>query len=97
LDPETGSSSVGLMKGYMLEEFETGEVDDKGNPKKSHKLWDANAIEKIDDHTVRLNLKVPHVAIPEDLFHYTNSILDPEEGGFLGPARTAPAPSTWST
>ena len=81
LDPATGSSSVGLMKGYMLEEYDTGEKDDEGNAKMSTRLWDANAIEKVDDHTVRLNLKVPQVAIPEHMDHYTNAILDPEEGG----------------
>ena len=32
LDPKTGSSVLGLMKGFILEEFETGEKDDKGNP-----------------------------------------------------------------
>ncbi|MCG8359766.1 MAG: ABC transporter substrate-binding protein [Kiloniellales bacterium] len=81
LDPETGSSSVGLMKGYMLEEYDTGQKDDEGNAKMSTRLWDANAIEKLDDHTVRFNLKVPQVAIPEHLDHYTNAIIDPEENG----------------
>ncbi len=28
LDPKTGSSMVGLMKGFLLEEFETGDKDD---------------------------------------------------------------------
>ena len=84
LDPATGSSSIGLMKAYMLEEYDTGEKDDDGNAKMSTRLWDANAIEKVDDRTVRLNLKVPQVAIPEHLDHYTNSILDPEEGGKFG-------------
>src|SRR5581483_3225587 len=35
LDPKTGSSVLGLMKGFIMEEYETGEKDDKGNPKKS--------------------------------------------------------------
>jgi peptide/nickel transport system substrate-binding protein len=85
LDPATGSSSVGLMKGYMLEEYDTGEKDDEGNAKMSTRLWDANAIEKVDDRTVRFNLKVPQLAIPEHLDHYTNAIIDPEEGGTFGP------------
>src|SRR6059036_1418468 len=38
LDPKTGSSVLGLMKGFLLEEFETGEKDDKGNAKKSAQL-----------------------------------------------------------
>ncbi len=81
LDPATGSSSVGLMKGYMLEDYDTGEKDDEGKAKMSTRLWDANAIEKVDDHTVRFNLKVPQVAIPEHMDHYTNAIIDPEENG----------------
>ena len=39
----------------MLTEFDTGEKDENGAAKMSTKLWDANAIEKVDDHTVRLN------------------------------------------
>jgi peptide/nickel transport system substrate-binding protein len=81
LDPATGSSSVGLMKGYMLDEYDTGKKDKDGKAVMSTRLWDANAIEKVDDRTVRLNLKVPQLAIPEHLDHYTNMILDPAEGG----------------
>ena len=81
LDPTVGSSVLGLMKGYMLEEFDTGETDDDGNAKTSVRLWDANAIERVDDHTVRLNCKSPQVAVPEHLFHYPLPILDPEESG----------------
>ncbi|HEV8306759.1 MAG TPA: ABC transporter substrate-binding protein [Methylomirabilota bacterium] len=81
LDPKTGSSVLGLMKGFLLEEFETGEKDDKGNPKKSTRLWDANAVQKVDDFTVRLNGKTPQLAVPEWLFHYPLLILDPAENG----------------
>src|SRR3989442_1704464 len=81
LDPKTGSSVVGLMKGFLLEEFETGEKDDKGNAKKSTRLWDANAVQKVDAFTVRLNGKTPQLAIPEQLFHYPLLILDPAENG----------------
>jgi peptide/nickel transport system substrate-binding protein len=81
LDPANGSSSLGLMKSYMLEEFDSGEKNEDGSAKMSTRLWDANAIEKIDDHTVRLNLQLPQVAIPEHLFHYTSAITDPEENG----------------
>jgi len=81
LDPKTGSSVLGLFKGFILEEFETGEKDDKGNPKKSTRLWDANAIQKVDDFTVRMNGKTPQIAIPEWLFHYPLLILDPAENG----------------
>ena len=72
LDPATGSSVLGLMKGYIM--------DDAGE-----KVWDANAIERVDAHTVRLNLKVPQVALPEHLFHYPLPMLDPEENGVFQP------------
>ena len=85
LDPEVGSSVIGLMKGYMLEEYDTGQKDDDGNAKMSVRLWDSNAIEKIDDHTVRMNAKAPQLAVPEHLFHYPLLIIDPEENGFFGP------------
>src|SRR5436309_5160342 len=81
LDPKTGSSVLGLMKGFLLEEFETGEKDDKGNARKSTKLWDANAIQKVDPFTVKLNGKSAQLAVPEQLFHYPLLILDPAENG----------------
>jgi peptide/nickel transport system substrate-binding protein len=86
LDPETGSSTLGLMKSYMLNEVET---DDGGT---TTELWDANAIEKLDDHTVRLNLKEPQLAVPEHLFHYPNHMLDPAEGGQFGPGSNGTGP-----
>jgi peptide/nickel transport system substrate-binding protein len=81
LDPKTGSSVLGLMKGFLLEDVETGEKDDKGNPKKTARLWDAGAIQKVDDFTVRLNGKTAQLAVPEQLFHYPFLILDPAENG----------------
>ncbi|MBL8700751.1 MAG: ABC transporter substrate-binding protein [Alphaproteobacteria bacterium] len=80
LDPKTGSSVLGLMKAYILEDFDTGEKDAQGRPRMSSRLWDSRAIEKVDDFTVRLNLKVPQLAVPEHFFHYPFVILDPEEG-----------------
>ena len=71
LDPAIGSSMLGLMGSYMLD-------DEQKN------LWDANAVEKVDDKTVRLNLKLPQLTIPEHLFHYPLGILDPEDGGTYG-------------
>ena len=81
LDPKTGSSVLGLMKGFLIEDYDAGEKDDKGNPKKSSRLWDAGAIQKVDDFTVRLNGKTPQLAVPEQLFHYPFLILDPAENG----------------
>ncbi len=72
LDPATGSSVVGLMSGYMMNE--AGDA-----------LWDANAIEKVDDHTVRLNGRASQLAVPEHLFHYPFPIMHPSsEGKFPG-------------
>lgn len=83
LDPATGSSVLGLMDPFLVETYETGELDDKGNPKKASRLWDANAIEKIDDFTVRLNGKTGQIAVPEYLFHYPLVMMDPEQGGTM--------------
>ena len=71
LTPEAGSSVLGLMQGYMM--------NDEGTA-----LWDANAIEIVDDHTVRLNTRNPNVAIPEHLFHYPLLILNPADNGSFG-------------
>ncbi len=78
LDPAVGSSMIGLMKGYMLNEVKKDGED-------SVEIWDANAVEKVDDHTVRLNTKAAQLAVPEHLFHYPMHIIDPEEGGTFGP------------
>ena len=80
LDPKTGSSILGLMKSYMLTETPTGETKD-GKPVVNSALWDANAVETPDEHTLRLNLKVPQLAVPEHLFHYPFAMLDPADNG----------------
>ncbi len=82
LDAKTGSSTVGLLKGFILDEFETEEIDTKTNAKKkSTKLWDANAISKVDDFTVKIVGKSPNLGIPEAMFHYPVMMMDPEENG----------------
>jgi peptide/nickel transport system substrate-binding protein len=78
LDPKTGSSNLGLFDA-MLEE--TGEKDSKGNPVKR---MIKNAVQKVDDHTVRLNLKSPVLSIPENLYNYPTGIVHrnfEKEGG----------------
>ncbi|MEX2409606.1 MAG: ABC transporter substrate-binding protein, partial [Rhodovibrionaceae bacterium] len=77
LDPKTGSSGLGLMKSYLLNVVENGD-------EKTTEIWDANAIEVVDDKTFRLNLKQPQLAVPEHLFHYTMHMIDPEEDGVFG-------------
>ncbi len=84
LDPKVGSSVVGLMKGYLLKEVDTGTKDDAGNAVKTTELWDANAIQVKDPKTLILNLKEPQVAVPEHFFHYPFLILDPAENGAFG-------------
>ncbi len=71
LDPKTGSSVLGLMKSYMLNDEGTG-------------LWDANAVEVVNASTLRLNLKIPQLTVPEHMFHYPFAIIDPKEGGKFG-------------
>jgi peptide/nickel transport system substrate-binding protein len=85
LDPSVGSSVLGLMKGYMLKEVEE-------NGKKTTKLWDANAIEKVDDHTIRLNCQAPQVAVPEHFFHYPFAMLFPGDNGVFGPGAMGTGP-----
>ncbi|MFQ5783253.1 MAG: ABC transporter substrate-binding protein [Alphaproteobacteria bacterium] len=85
LDAETGSSVLGLMKAYMLNEVEK-------DGKKTTELWDANAIERVDSHTVRLNAKQPQLAVPEHFFHYPFPMLDPEENGIFEPGSNGTGP-----
>ncbi len=89
LDPKTGSSNLGLF-GAMLEE--TGDKDDKGNP---IKRMTKDAVQKVDDHTVQLNLNVPVLAIPENLYNYPTAIVHRDfekEGGDISknPVGTGP-------
>ncbi len=81
LDPNTGSSVLGLMKGYMLKDVDTGKKDDKGNAVMTTELWDANAIEKVDDHTFRLNAQAAQLAVPEHFFHYPFAMMHPSSNG----------------
>lgn len=84
LDAETGSSVVGLMQAYMLTTLDDGATQ----------LWADNAIEKVDDRTVRLNLKEPQIAVPEHFYHYPFLILDPAENGVFGVGSNGTGPFT---
>lgn len=78
LDPKTGSSNLGLFNA-MLEA--TGEKDSKGNP---IKRMTKNAVQKVDAHTVQLNLNSPVLSIPENLYNYPTAIVHrnfEKEGG----------------
>jgi peptide/nickel transport system substrate-binding protein len=89
LDPKTGSSNLGLFDA-MLED--TGEKDKNGKP---IKRMIKGAVEKVDQHTVRLNLKSPVLSIPENLYNYPTAIVHrnfEKEGGDLSknPVGTGP-------
>jgi len=82
LDPATGSSNIGLF-GSMVTE------------KDGKKSMTPGAVEKVDDHTVRLHLNRPELAIPENLYNYPTAIVHhrfSEEGGDLSknPVGTGP-------
>jgi len=93
LDPKVGSSNVGLFAS-MVEEVDTGKKDDNGNPVMGKRMTEG-AVEKIDDHTVRLNLNSAVLSIPENLYNYPTAIVHrrfDEEGGDLtkNPVGTGP-------
>ena len=94
LDPDPRARRfVGLMKGYMLKDVDTGKKDDKGNAVMTTELWDANAIEKVDDHTFRLNAQAAQLAVPEHFFHYpfADDASGARTANFPASARSAPA------
>ena len=93
LDPKTGSSNQGMF-GAMLEE--TGAKDKKGNP---IKRMIKNAVEKVDNHTVRLNLATPVLSIPENLYNYPAAIVHrnfEKEGGDFSKNPVGTGPYTLS-
>ncbi len=84
LDPATGSSNLGRFAS-MTTTVDTGKTDANGNPILSTSASEG-AVEKIDDHTVRLHLNRPDLALPENLAEYPALIVHrrfDEEGGDL--------------
>lgn len=93
LDPKTGSSNIGLFSS-MVEEVPTGKKDKNGKPVMTKRM-SSGAIEKVDEHTVRLHLNSPTLAIPENLYNYPTAIVNRhfgEQGGDLSknPVGTGP-------
>lgn len=93
LDPKTGSSNQALFAG-LTEEYDTGEKNPDGTPKLGRRAREG-AIERIDDHTVRLHLSQPTLSIPENLYNYPTPIVHrrfDEMGGDLSknPIGTGP-------
>ncbi len=74
LDPATGSSNIGLFAAMT-----SGDGDKKS--------MSPGAVEKVDDHTVRLNLNAPVLTIPENLYNYPTMIV---HRGFEGNLSKAP-------
>ncbi|MCP4295868.1 MAG: ABC transporter substrate-binding protein [Proteobacteria bacterium] len=93
LDPKTGSSNLGLFNS-MLED--TGKKDKKGNP---IKRMTKNAVQKIDAHTVRLNLNSAALSIPENLYNYPTAIVHRDfekDGGDMSKNPVGTGPYTLS-
>ena len=84
LDEKNGSSIIGLFKGFLVVDYDTGQKDDKGQPKMGTKLYSDKAIEKVDEYTIKLNGQKPQLAVPENLFHYPAAILHPADKGVFG-------------
>ncbi len=89
LDPATGSSNFGLFSAMLRD---TGKKDGDG---KAIKEMTPGAVERLDDHTVRLNLNTGLLSFPENLYNYPTTIVHRDfekEGKDLGknPVGTGP-------
>ena len=67
LNPDTGSSNIGLFAS-MVDEVE-------GSDGKKMKKMSSGAVEKVDAHTVRLNLNRAELSIPENFYNYPTAIV----------------------
>ena len=93
LSPKTGSSNLGLFSS-MVTTTDTGKKDKNGKAVMS-KSMTPGAVEKVDSHTVRLNLNRAELAVPENLYNYPTAIVHrrfEDEGGDLSknPVGTGP-------
>ena len=82
LDPKTGSSNQGRFNS-MTTTVDTGKKDDDGKPVMSTVAAEG-VLEKVDDHTVRFNLVIPDLSLPESMADYPALIVHrrfEEEGG----------------
>ena len=73
LNPATGSSNIGLFAG-LTEDYDTGQKNADGSPKLGQRER-PGAVEKVDDHTVRLNFLKPVLSVPENLYNYPTAIV----------------------
>ncbi len=84
LDPATGSSNQGRFSA-LTTKVDTGKKDKNGKPVIST-VASEGAVEKIDAHTVRFNLNVADLSLPESMADYPALIVHrrfSEEGGDL--------------
>ena len=72
-DSGVGSSLQSLL-GAMITESDTGKKDKDGNAVISRTLTEG-ALEKLDTHTVQLNLNRPELSLPETFFHYPAGLV----------------------
>ena len=87
LNQDTGSSNIGLFASMVDEST--------GADGKVKKSMTSGAVEKVDDHAVRLHLNRAELAIPENFYNYPTAILNrrfSEEGGDISknPVGTGP-------
>ena len=73
LDPAVGSSNLGLFDA-LVEQYDSGEKNDNGEPIMKRR-GRANAVEVIDDYTIKFNLKQPALAMPENFYNYPTAIV----------------------
>ena len=73
LNPATGSSNIGLFAG-LTEDYDTGQKNADGSPKMGQRER-PGAVEKVDDHTIRLNFLKPVLSVPENLYNYPTAIV----------------------
>ncbi len=93
LDPSVGSSNIGLFVA-MTTDYDTGQKNDDGSPVMGKRMREG-AIERVNDHTVKLHLNSPVLSIPENLYNYPTAIVHrnfDDDGGNLAknPIGTGP-------
>ena len=73
LQPGLGSSNVGLAAFAGMRK-DSGKKDKKG---KAIMVEIPGAVEAVDKHTVRFNLKKPVLSVPEDCYNYPTALMHP--------------------
>lgn len=86
LDPDRGSPNRSLFDGLGEPVQDTGP---NGRPRTRVRLRDG-AVEKLDEHTVRLNLSRPDLSVPENLYNYPAAILHRDFDATGGDLRANP-------